>query len=96
MHFILVGIDPLDQPGVNSIYKFYSMNETLQFLNDWIQSQFQKLNLNSERIKNNLNLVKKKYIEHFTIHKYIHFYERGFIEQNKVLQYDYKWSLHIL
>jgi len=96
MHFILVGIDPLDQPCVNSIYKFSSMQETIQFLNDWMQTQFQKLHRKSERIRNHLNVAKKKYIEHFNLKKYIHFHERGFIEQNNVLQYNYKWSLHIL
>ena len=96
MYFILVGIDPLDQPGVNSIYKFSTREETIQFLNNWIQTQFQKLFNKSERIKNNLKLAKEKYIEHFNTYNYIHFHETGFAEQNSSLQYDYKWSLHIL
>lgn len=96
MHFILVGIAPLDQPCVNSIYKFSTMEETIQFLNNWIQTQFQKLSNKSERIKNNLNSAKEKYIEHLSKHHYIHFHENGFTEQNNTLQYEYKWSLHIL
>lgn len=96
MHFILVGIDPLDQPGVNSIYKYSTMEETIQFLNNWIQTQFQKLSNKSERIRNNLNSAKEKYIDHLNKHNYIHFHENGFYDQNNTLQYDYKWSLHIL
>ena len=96
MVFILVGIDPLDQPGVNSIYKFNSKEETAQFLSSWMQEQFEKLYVKSERIKNNLRLAKEKYIEHFNTYNYIHFHETGFTEQNSSFQYDYKWSLHIL
>ena len=43
MVFILVGIDSLDQPGVNSIYKFNSKEETTHFISTWMQEQFEKL-----------------------------------------------------
>ena len=96
MVFILVGIDPLDQPGVNSIYKFNSKEETTHFLSSWMQEQFEKLSNKSERIRNNLKLAKEKYMEHFNTYNYIHFHETGFAKQNSSLQYDYKWSFHVL
>ena len=95
MVFILVGINPLDQPGVNSIYKFNSKKKQhISFVR--MQEQFEKLSIKSQRIRNNLKLAKEKYIEHFNTHNYIHFHETGFAEQNNSLQYDYKWSLHVL
>ena len=99
MHnYILVGIDPLDQPGVDSIYKFNSEDEVNNYIYKWLSNKFQYLieERPSVRMYTITNNIINNYLMHFKKHKYIHFYDRCFKDQDSLDQYEYKWSLHCL
>ena len=82
--YILVGIDPLDQPGVDSIYKFNSEDEANNFICKWLSNKFQYLieERPSIRMHTITNNTINNYMMHVKKHKYIHFYDRCFKDQD--------------
>ena len=90
--FILVGIDPLKQPGVDEIYKFTTFAEAENHVRDWLYKTltYQKTNLGG--LKGNMIYHISNYMAHLKEHNYINFYgEYANIELHK--QFEYKWSI---
>ena len=96
--YILVGIDPLKQPGVDDIYKFSTEEEVYNFVQKWLANQFQDLieERRSIRMYTITNNAINNYMSHFKKHKYIHFYDKCFKDQHSTDQYEYKWSVYHL
>ena len=94
--FVLVGIDPLDQPGVDVIYKFNDIEEAYLFVKEWIddRSRYIFTERPSVKIESLLNNTCSKYMSHLKVNNFIHFYDRCYKNQESSEQYEYKWSIH--
>lgn len=88
--YILVGIDPYEQPGVHTIYKFKSYQDVCIFMKKWLEKEFDKNNYKKQKyVKDNFIT---KYLEYFKSNNYIHF-TNNIIYQDHSNSYDYKWQL---
>ena len=89
--YILIGIDPYEQPSVDRIYKFKCYKDAYDFIEQWLKDQFDKNNYKKQnRVKDNFI---NSYLNYFKNNRYIHFNSYHIIHQNHSQSYDYKWQL---
>ena len=92
--FILIGIDPFAQPGLDYINKFNSLKDVYTYLENWIDYKLEDQKRLICGLRGNKKTHINKYLDYIKQYNYIHFYGEFTIESRE--PYEYKWILSIL
>jgi|TARA_B110000858_G_scaffold77455_1_gene89737 hypothetical protein len=93
--YILIGIDPLAQPGVHSIFKYTTLKESHDHVAAWLHDT---LTLQSRLLcglKGTIGHHIQKYMAEFVESNYINFYGE-YPGKDLSGQYEYKWEVYTL
>tara|TARA_B100000575_G_C23123512_1_gene650530 strand:+ start:1619 stop:1912 length:294 start_codon:yes stop_codon:yes gene_type:complete len=91
--FVLIGIDPYLQPGVHAIYKFSEKKELYEFVEKWLESEYDTHIDPNKTKSDNLKVSHiNKYIEQLKKEDYINYY-RHFQDQKYPGPFEWKWMI---
>ena len=91
--YILVGIDPYAQPGVNKIYRFDNRRALSLFLESWLRAHLEKQKDFVSGLRGDIESHIKNYINYAIKNNHLLF--DGEFKTNPQ-QYEYMWSIHAL
>ncbi len=92
--YILIGIDPYAQPGVDAILRFDSLQNTETYLLDWVKKNLEKQLGFLSGLPGHIDNHVEKYLEYFKKNRELLFY--GEYRNSHEVPYEYKWSLYLL
>ena len=93
--YILIGIDPLAQPGIDEIFKYATLKEAHEHVELWLHDT---LTLQSRLLcglKGDIDQHIQKYITKLRECDYINFYGE-YPGKELSGQYEYKWEVYTL
>lgn len=94
--FILIGIDPFHQPGVDEIYKFDIKDDALKFIKDWLNAKLDQQSKTLTGLKGCKKDYIQQYINYLNEWNVIQFYGEFTHPDNANEPYEYKWELYEL
>lgn len=90
--YILIGIDPLNQPGVDEIFKYSTLEDAINYVKNWLYNKLIHQSKILGGLKGDINKHISNYIKELSEYNYINFY--GEYPGDDVSgQYEYKWSI---
>ena len=92
--YVLVGIDPFAQPGVDFISKFNSLDERTKYIENWLKKMLNKQESFVSGLKGDINRHINKYMENLKNTNELIFYGEYKIESSE--PYTYKWLVYNL
>ena len=93
--YILIGIDPFAQPGINVIFKYNTLKATHDHVRTWLTNQLTIQTRLICGLKGDMDQHIRKYMTKLTECNYINFY--GEYPGNEIPDpYEYKWSIYNL
>ncbi len=92
--YILIGIDPYSQPGIDKIKRVDSIPDAIKFIEIWIERELNKQTKFLSGVRGDIKTHIKNYIIDFEKYNELYFY--GEYKKNTNTAYEYKWNLYIL
>ena len=94
--FILVGIDPFHQPGVDEIYRFDTKDKVYDFINNWLDTKLTEQLHYCTSLKGDKENHIQEYINYLNDWNVVQFYGEFTHPDNASEPYEYKWELYEL
>jgi len=90
--YILIGIDPFAQPGIDFIFKFDTMDIIYEYIEDWLTKKLTTQRYFLSGLKGNIETHIKNYMEYLKENNELLFY--GEYKTDNIEPYTYKWNIY--